>query len=260
MRLIQQLCGIARGVLALGLPATAAAAIARRVALDSMPAARHAVLKALSTGEVLTTAGCARAAHPDRKVARMALEELAAIAVVENDRDGEEDNPVGAVNWRLKGDDGEVVVAVFEAHLNSGRGGTKRGDIRPLLPRKEKKQPIARGVDPYFVPPLTTHLTRRNANLVTFLITAQVAQAAMAPAPSAAVTCQSSNPAKPPIPPGTRHAEPSTKAMNVGKAPTIYDRGVALGPVLGMDGYAGGGVALGPVLGMDGYAGGRQPS
>ena len=48
--------------------------------------------------------------------------------------------------------------------------------------------------------------------------------------------------------------------MNVGKAPTIYDRGVALGLVLGMVGYAGGGVALGPVLGMDGYAGGRQPS
>ena len=65
---------------------------------------------------------------------------------------------------------------------------------------------------------------------------------------------------KPCIPPATRHAEPSTKAMNVSKAPTIYDRGVALGPVLGMDRYAEGGVALGPVLGMDGYAGGRQPS
>jgi hypothetical protein len=65
----------------------------------------------------------------------------------------------------------------------------------------------------------------------------------------------------------TRHAEPSTKAVNVGKAPTIYKGGVALGPVLGMDGpllgmdvYAGVGVALGPVLGMDGYARGRQPS
>jgi hypothetical protein len=260
MRLIQQLCGIARGVLALGLPATAAAASARRVALDSVPAARHAVLKALSTGEVLTTAGCARAAHLDRKVARMALEELAAIAVVENDRDGEEDDPVGAVNWRLKGDDGEVVVTVFEAHRNSGRGWDETWVYTSTSPQEREETTHSTGVDPHFVPPLTTHLTRRNANLVTFLITAQVAQAAMAPAPSAAVTCQSSNPAKPPIPPGTRHAEPSTKAMNVGKAPTIYDRGVALGPVLGMDGYAGRGVALGSVLGMDGYAGGRQPS
>ena len=48
--------------------------------------------------------------------------------------------------------------------------------------------------------------------------------------------------------------------MNAGKAPTIYEGGVALGPVLGMDGYAGVEVALGPGLGMDGYAGGRQPS
>jgi hypothetical protein len=47
--------------------------------------------------------------------------------------------------------------------------------------------------------------------------------------------------------------------MNVGKAPTIYDRGASLGPVLGMDGYVEGGVALGPVLGMDGYARGWQP-
>jgi hypothetical protein len=47
--------------------------------------------------------------------------------------------------------------------------------------------------------------------------------------------------------------------MNIGEAPTIYEGGVALGPVLGMDGYDRG-VALGPILGMDGYAGGRQPS
>ena len=72
--------------------------------------------------------------------------------------------------------------------------------------------------------------------------------------PDAAGTCASSKTANPCIPPATRHAEPSTKAMNVGKAPTIYEGGVAVGPVLGMDGYAGGEVALGPVLGMDGYA------
>ena len=122
MRLIQQLGGIARGVLALGLPAAAAAAIARRIALDSMPAARHAVLAALSTGEAYSTAGCARAAHLDRKVARMALEELAAIGVVENDRSDEEDDPIGVVNWRLSGDDGAIVGSVFKAHRASGAG------------------------------------------------------------------------------------------------------------------------------------------
>jgi len=54
-------------------------------------------------------------------------------------------------------------------------------------------------------------------------------------------------PAKPPIPRLRRDTpSPALKAVNVGKAPTIYDRGVV--------------VALGPVVGMDGYAGGRQPS
>jgi hypothetical protein len=99
-----------------------AAAIARRVALDSMPAARHAVLAALSTGEVLSTAGCAKAARLDRKVARMALEELAAIGVVESDRSDEEDDSVGVVHWALKGDDGTVLRDVFEAHRASGQG------------------------------------------------------------------------------------------------------------------------------------------
>jgi len=37
----------------------------RWVALDSMPSARRAVLEALSTGELVSTAGCARAAGLD---------------------------------------------------------------------------------------------------------------------------------------------------------------------------------------------------
>ena len=69
MRVVQQLTGIARGLYALGLGDAAVTALTRRVALDSMPAARHAVLAALSTGELLSTAGVARAASIDRKVA-----------------------------------------------------------------------------------------------------------------------------------------------------------------------------------------------
>jgi 5S rRNA maturation endonuclease (ribonuclease M5) len=67
MRLVQQLNGIARRVLALGLPATAAGAIARRIALDSMPEARRAVLQVLATGEVLSTSACARQANLHRR-------------------------------------------------------------------------------------------------------------------------------------------------------------------------------------------------
>jgi hypothetical protein len=134
MRLVQQLGGIARGMLALGLSPTAAAAIVRRVALDSMPAARHAVLAALSTGEVLSTAGCARAANLDRKVCRMALEELAAIGVVENDRSDEEDDLSGLCN----GNSAETTKQSYGPYLKrivrAAGGGTKRGFIPPPLP------------------------------------------------------------------------------------------------------------------------------
>jgi hypothetical protein len=145
MRLVQQLGGIARGMLALGLSPTAAASIARRVALDSMPATRHAVLAALSTGEVLSSASCARAAHLDRKVCRMALEELAAIGVVENDRSDEEDDPVGVVKWRLSGDDGAVIVSVFEAHRASGWGWDEMWVYTSTSPQEREEESTSTG-------------------------------------------------------------------------------------------------------------------
>ena len=121
MRLVQQLGGVGAGVLALGLPVDAAVTVCRRLALDSMPAARHAVLAALSSGEVLSTAGVARVAGLDRKVARFQLEELAAVGVVENDRDEDEsDELVGAVHWSLSGDEGAVIAEVFAAERAAG--------------------------------------------------------------------------------------------------------------------------------------------
>lgn len=142
MRLVQQLGAIARGVLALGLPEGAASMIARRVALDSMPEARRAVLRALSTGEPLSTAGCARAAGLDRKVARMSLEELASIGVVENDRsDDEPDEPVGTVTWCLTSEDGALIAAVFAAHGRCG-GWDETWVLTPTSP------PEREGADP----------------------------------------------------------------------------------------------------------------
>lgn len=125
MRLVQQLGALARGMAALGLPTEAVCALARRVALDSMPEARRAVLSALSaaanTGEMLTTAGCARTARLDRKVARHQLEELAAIGVVQDDREQDEaDDPAGVVHWSLTGEDGALIAAVFGEHRATG--------------------------------------------------------------------------------------------------------------------------------------------
>ncbi|USQ78295.1 hypothetical protein NF556_11585 [Ornithinimicrobium faecis] len=121
MRLVQQLGAVARGVLALGLPTEAAAAVARRVALDSMPESRRAVLEALATGEVLTTSGVGRAAALDRKVARFTLEDLAAIGVVAHDRAEDEDEDIqGTVHWSLTGEDGVLISDVFAAHSRYG--------------------------------------------------------------------------------------------------------------------------------------------
>ncbi|QOK24142.1 helix-turn-helix transcriptional regulator [Janibacter indicus] len=121
MRLVQQLSGVARGVLALGLPTQAAQAVARRIALDSMPEARRAVLEALSLGEPLNTSKVARTAGVDRKVARFQLEELAAIGVVTNDRvDDDEEEPTGPVTWILDGADGALIADVLSEHRRCG--------------------------------------------------------------------------------------------------------------------------------------------
>jgi hypothetical protein len=118
-RVVRQLHALARGLLALGLPEDYTAGLARRVALDSMPEDRRAVLAALSTGELLSTSGLARASRLDRKVARMRAEELEAIGVVHGDRDGtdlEEEYDRRPVKWRLAGDDGQVIADVFAEH------------------------------------------------------------------------------------------------------------------------------------------------
>ena len=153
MRLVQQLGAVARGVRALGLSEEAATAITRRVALDSMPASRRAVLRALATGEVLTTAGCARNAGLDRKVARMTLEELAAIGVVENDRDDDEsDEQTGVVHWNLAGDDGVLVVEVFQAFVASGEGWDEKWVYTSTSPQEGGADTPSPGVHPTLRP------------------------------------------------------------------------------------------------------------
>jgi hypothetical protein len=53
----------------------------------------------------------------------MALEELAAIGVVENDSpDDDYDQPGRAVHWSLKGDNGALIADTFAALKVSGRG------------------------------------------------------------------------------------------------------------------------------------------
>jgi hypothetical protein len=118
-RVVRQLHALARGLLALGLPDGYAAALARRVALDSMPEDRRAVLAALSGGEILTTSKLAAEAGLHRHVARMRAEELEVIGVLRGIRPGadlDEEFDRRPVSWCLNGDDGQVIADVFKRH------------------------------------------------------------------------------------------------------------------------------------------------
>ena len=86
--------------------------ILRRVALDSMPAARLAVLRAVTAHEGASTSMVARYGGMHRHVAHRHCEDLAAIGVLNNlsasdDRDDQRDQ------WAFNGDEGEVVRTVI---------------------------------------------------------------------------------------------------------------------------------------------------
>jgi hypothetical protein len=84
----------------------------------------------------------------------MALEELAAIGVVENDRSDEEDDPVGVVNWCLSGDDGAVIVSVFEAHRASSWGWDETWVYTPTSPPIKEEESSSTKPEPTLRPTL----------------------------------------------------------------------------------------------------------
>ena len=80
-RLIRQAHVLARGLYALGLVDDEVDKMMRRIALDSMPAARLTVLKALAKGDVQTTSGVARSSGLHWHVAHRHLEDMVAVGV-----------------------------------------------------------------------------------------------------------------------------------------------------------------------------------
>jgi hypothetical protein len=119
-RLVAQLLLLARGLLALGLPEPAAVGLCRRAALDSMPAVRRGLLTVLADLDEVTVSEAARRVGCHRHVARMALEELAAIGLaacpdIDDDDPEDLEDPPGrwsAHPWRLAGPDQALVRAV----------------------------------------------------------------------------------------------------------------------------------------------------
>lgn len=115
-RLVRQAHVLARGLYALGYPDDAVAALMRRVALDSMPAARLAVLRALAASEGVSTAAVARGADVHWYVAHRHCEDLMTVGVVDNlSTDGHGDD----ARWLLRGDEGRLVQRVILAALAS---------------------------------------------------------------------------------------------------------------------------------------------
>jgi hypothetical protein len=121
-RLVAQLMLLARGLLALGLEEPAAVALCRRAALDSMPAVRRSLLQVLADADEVTVSEAARRVGCHRHVARMALEELAAIGLAACpglDEDADNDPELGgrwaAHPWRLAGPDQRLLRAVLAA-------------------------------------------------------------------------------------------------------------------------------------------------
>src|SRR5215211_5518332 len=121
-RLVAQLVLLARGLLALGLEEPAAVALCRRAALDSMPAVRRGLLAVLADADEVTVSEAARRVGCHRHVARLALEELAAIGLAacpgldeDPDDDPEPSGRWAAHPWRLAGPDRRLVREVLAA-------------------------------------------------------------------------------------------------------------------------------------------------
>lgn len=123
-RLVRQLVTLTRCLVAVGDTESAAVHLARRCALDTVPAARRDVLARLSDGEALTVSDLARATGHHRDVVRRALEDMQIVGVtscpVREEAEVDQDDPYNRTQpapWQLRGHDGELVGDVLTAHL-----------------------------------------------------------------------------------------------------------------------------------------------
>jgi hypothetical protein len=113
-RLIRQTHVLTRGLHALGLDEQTVVQMVRRVALDSMPAARLAALKALAKEDGITTYKVAQVTGLHNHVAFRNLEELMVIGVVD-DTEWRGDIDHNNHRWALRGDEGLLIRKVIEA-------------------------------------------------------------------------------------------------------------------------------------------------
>ncbi len=137
-RLTGQLDLLARALLGLGLDADNAVALCRRCALDSIPLARRRAMTVLAQFGEATQSTVANLAGCDRKVAKMALEELAAIGVATECDDSGDDKRFASRPWALDyGAVGTLVRRVVLEHEQCSVVGRKVGSTPPSPPSRD---------------------------------------------------------------------------------------------------------------------------
>lgn len=119
MRLVRQTHVLARGLYALGYSDADVISIIRRVALDSMPIARLAVLRALTQTGGAGTSQIARTAGLHWYVANRHCEDLTAIGVADNLTEDPDDRD----QWVLAGEEGQLIRDVITASDLHEKGG-----------------------------------------------------------------------------------------------------------------------------------------
>jgi hypothetical protein len=122
-RLVRQLVTLARCLVAIGDTEQTAVDLARRCALDTVPAARRDCLTYLSNGEEATVSDIARYTRHHRDVIRRALEDLQIVGLtscpIREGADVDQEDPPNRTApspWTLNGDDGELAFTVLTDH------------------------------------------------------------------------------------------------------------------------------------------------
>ena len=146
-RLVRQLVTLTRCLVALGDTEQDAVDLARRCALDTVPAARRDCLAYLSNGEELTVSDIARKTRHHRDVIRRSLEDMQIVGLttcpIREDAEVDQDDPLSRTKpapWTLHGDDGRLAMLVLtDPHA---RSKTRSRRLRDLATRSRYPTPI----------------------------------------------------------------------------------------------------------------------
>jgi 5S rRNA maturation endonuclease (ribonuclease M5) len=150
-RLTKQLRQLVHALLALGATTDQALGLARRCALDSLPQTRRRALELFAAAVPLTASEVAKELGCDRRVARFALEELAAAGVLDwpesyTTEDDSEENRWAPRSWHLS----EAVGGLFTRIL-TGQPWEQKYVLHPQPPPEGGEEEAEQTRTPHFM-------------------------------------------------------------------------------------------------------------